>query len=276
MDERFLAAVVQLNSRDDKGANLASAEHWIETAAARGARLVALPEMFNCYGRPADMLAAAEPIDGATCRRMSALAARLQITLVAGSMPEQSDRHDRVYNTSLLFGPDGSLLATYRKIHLFDVDLPGRVAQRESSWSLPGDALAVTHTACARVAQAICYDLRFPELFRELSARGMEILVVPSAFTLTTGRDHWELLLRARAVENQVFVLAPAQYGTHAPGQTSFGRSSIIDPWGTPLAVAADGEGLAMAEIDLARLAEIRRQLPVLTHRRIPLAPPRS
>jgi deaminated glutathione amidase len=244
--------------------------------AARGAQLVALPEMFNCYGRPEAMLAAAELIPGPTSERMSALAARLHITLVAGSMPEQSDRADRVYNTSLLFGPDGSLLASYRKVHLFDVDLPERVSVRESSWSLPGDSFSVAATPCGRLGQAICYDLRFPELFRELAARDMEILVVPSAFTLATGRDHWELLVRARALENQVFVVAPNQFGTHAPGLMSYGRSLIVDPWGTPLATAADGEGLAVAEIDLARLADIRRQLPALSHRRLPGFPPRS
>lgn len=269
MNERYLAAAVQLNSRDDRAANLAAAEHWIETAAQQGAQLVALPEMFTCFGSPAAILSAAELIPGPTSARLSALAARLRITLVAGSFPEQSERADRIYNTSLLFGPDGALLSTYRKVHLFDVDLPGRVTVRESDWCLPGEALSVTATPCGRVGVAICYDLRFPELFRALASSDMDVLVLPAAFTQTTGRDHWELLVRARAVENQVFVVAPNQCGANGAGQVSFGHSMIVDPWGTPLATAADGAGLALAEIDFVRMADIRRQLPALTHRRL-------
>ncbi|MBX3415542.1 MAG: carbon-nitrogen hydrolase family protein [Pirellulales bacterium] len=276
MDERFLAAAVQLNSREDKAANVAAAQHWIEAAAAAGARLIALPEMFTCYGRREAMLAAAEPIPGPTSELLAALAERLRITLIGGSLPEAASQPGKVFNTSLVFGPEGTLLARYRKIHLFDVDLPGRVTVCESNWSLPGDSIATCPTPCGTLGQAICYDLRFPELFRELSARQVELIVVPSAFTRATGRDHWELLIRARAVENQAFLIAPNQVGHHAPGLESYGHSLIVDPWGTPLAVAADEPGLAVAEIDRARLAEIRRNLPALAHRRLPFGAPRS
>lgn len=270
MVERFLAAAVQLNSGEDKAANVAAATRSIESAADEAAKLIALPEMFTCYGRRELMLAAAEPIPGPTSAHLAALAARLNVTLVAGSLPEATAQTDKVYNTSLVIGPDGALLAQYRKIHLFDVDLPGRVSVCESNWSLPGSSLSVANTPCGWIGQAICYDLRFPELFRELSTRHMDLLVVPSAFTLATGRDHWELLIRARAVENQVFVIAPNQSGAHPGGLASFGHSMIVDPWGTPLAIAAEGDGFALAEIDLARQAEIRRSLPALAHRRLP------
>jgi len=263
----YLAAAVQLNSREDCAANLAAATRWCEEAARRGASLVALPETFTCLGRPEAMLAAAEEIPGATSEALGRLAARLGVTLLAGSLPERAGE-GRAYNTSLLFDPQGRLLARYRKRHLFDVDLPGRVTHRESQWFAAGDDVATVDTPCGKLGLAICYDLRFPEHFRRLADAGAEVIAIPSAFTLATGRDHWEVLLRARAIENQAFVIAPNQFGQHTPALTSFGRSTIIDPWGTPLAIAADGEGLALAEINPQRLAEIRGQLPALRHRR--------
>ncbi len=249
----FRAAAVQMSSGEDQPHNLRRAFALVEQAAAVGAQLIALPEMFACLGRSAQMVASAEPIPGPTSDALCALVERLSITLVAGSYCEQSPDPQKCFNTSLLIGPAGAILAQYRKRHLFDFEMPGQVSCRESSWLLPGDALCATATDCGTIGQGICYDLRFPELFRELVDLGSDIFCVPSAFTLATGRDHWETLLRARAIENQCYVIAPNQYGQHAPGLTTYGRSMIVDPWGTVMATAIDGEGVIVAEIDLAR-----------------------
>jgi len=256
-----------MTSSADKSENLATARRLILQGAERGASLIALPELFNCLAQPETIVSQAEPIPGPTSRAICELAARCQVTLVAGSIAERCETNE-VYNTSLLFGPDGMLLARYRKLHLFDIDLPGSVTFRESDFLASGDRLAVTETKLGRLGQATCYDLRFPELFRRLVDLGAELLVIPSAFTLATGRDHWEVLLRARAIENQVFVIAPNQYGHHGANLHTYGRSMIIDPWGTVLATAPDGEVLITAELDFDRLAQIRRRLPCLTHRR--------
>lgn len=266
--DRFIAAVVQMSSRDDKEANLEAAARLIGLAASRGADLVVLPELFNCLGSPEKIVAAAEPIPGPTSEQMAGLAAEHNITLVAGSIAEQSEEPERVYNSSLIFGPGGEQLACYRKIHLFDIDLPGTVTFQESSFMRPGSRVVVTETPLGRIGQATCYDLRFPELFRRLVDDGAEVLVVPSAFTLATGRDHWEPLLRARAIENQCHLLAPDQFGKLSPTIQTYGRSMIVHPWGTILAGVADGEGIAVAEIDLAAQRDIRRRLPALEHRR--------
>ena len=264
----LLAAAIQLTASGDKSRNLDTAERLVEEAAGRGARLIALPELFNCLGEPGEIVAGAEEIPGLTSERMNELAKKLKVTLLAGSLAERRAGHERIANTSLLFGPDGTQLACYRKLHLFDIDLPGRVNFQESSFVEPGDAVVVTDTPAGRLGQATCYDLRFPELFRALVDRGAEIILVPSAFTQTTGRDHWEVLLRARAIENQVFIVAANQFGHHAPGITTYGRSVIIDPWGTVLATAADGEGVITAELDFQRQTEVRDSLPALKHRR--------
>jgi len=268
MVSRFRAAAVQISPGEDKTQNLRSAFALVEQAAAEGAQLVALPELFTCLGRPAAVLASAEDVPGPTSQALCDLARRLAITLVAGSFSERSPEPTKAFNTSLLIGPDGSVLAKYRKRHLFDLEIPGQVSCRESSWLLPGDKMCATTTACGRIGQAICYDLRFPELFRQLVDLGCDLFCVPSAFTLATGRDHWEVLLRARAIENQAYVIAPNQFGQHAPGLTTYGRSMIIDPWGTVLATAADGEGVIAADVDLGRVAAVRERLPALAHRR--------
>lgn len=268
MTAKVRIAAVQMNSSEDKAANRATATRLVEEAAGAGAQFVVLPELFACLGSPARMVASAEPVPGPTSEELASLAARLGVTLLAGSLAERSGEATKVFNTSLLFGPDGTLLAAYRKRHLFDIDLPGRVTFSESSWCLAGREVVVTDTAVGRVGQAICYDLRFPEQFRALAELGVELIAVPSAFTATTGRDHWEVLLRARAIENQAYVVAPNQWGRHGAGIETYGRSIIIDPWGTPLAMAADGEGWIVAEMDAARLATVRAQLPALTHRR--------
>jgi predicted amidohydrolase len=266
----FLAAAVQLTSTSDEAANWESASALIERAAAQGASFVATPENTNYLGPHAEKARRAEPLGGATVGRFAALARRLDIHLLLGSYNEASDDPERCYNTSVLFGPDGVVLAAYRKIHLFDVDIP-EVRFAESATCKPGDEAVVADTPLGRFGLSICYDLRFPELYRELADRGAEILLIPSAFTLATGKDHWEPLLRARAIETQSYVLAPAQHGRHDDGglRESWGHAAIIDPWGQPVAVASDGPGLALAEIDLARVERIRRAMPVRKHRRL-------
>lgn len=264
---RILVAAVQMNSTSDKARNMEIAERLIAAAVARGARLVALPELFNCLGLPEEIVSNAEPIPGPTTQRLSQLAKQHQITLVAGSLGEKS-AGEKIFNTSLLFGPDGAMLARYRKLHLFDIDLPGEVTFRESGFMGFGDRVVVTETGLGKLGQATCYDLRFPELFRLLVEQGANMIAVPSAFAMATGRDHWEVLLRARAIENQCYVIAPNQFGRHGEKLQTFGRSMIIDPWGTVLAQAADVETVITAEIDLERLDQVRRNLPCLQHRR--------
>ena len=274
MSPRFLAAAIQMNSGVDKPRNLADAGRLIADAARAGAKLVALPEMFNCWGRLETLAAQAESISGPTSDAAGRWAMEFGVTLVAGSFAERVVGQNRAYNTSLLFGPDGSLLAKYRKQHLFDVNLPGKLTTRESLWIVPGDDDVTTATPLGRVGQAICYDLRFPELFRRLAEQNAEIFVVPSAFSRPTGAAHWDVLLRARAIENQAFVIAANQCSTANPCGTdsavpTYGHSRIVDPWGVVLATAADeAEAVVIAEIDLDRLREIRAQLPALAHRR--------
>jgi len=277
---RYLAAAVQLTSTGDEAANWESARGWIELAAARGARLVATPENTNYLGPHDEKVRRAEPLDGPTVGRFAELARRLGIHLLLGSFNERSDEPSRCYNTSVLLGADGEVVATYRKLHLFDVDVPGGVRFAESATCKPGAlggpddpdrGLAVADTPLGRLGLTICYDLRFAELYRRLADLGADILAVPSAFTMATGKDHWEPLLRARAIENQCYVLAPAQHGRHDDGglRESYGHAMIVDPWGLPVAVASDGPGLALAEIDLDRVARVRRAIPVRQHRRL-------
>ena len=266
----FLAAAVQLTATSDEAANWESARALIERAAGHGARFVATPENTNFLGPHAEKVRRAEPLDGPTPARFAELARRLGIHLLLGSFNEQSGDPDRCFNTSVLFGPDGGVLATYRKIPLFAVDIP-EVRFAESATCRPGDRPVVAATPLGRLGLSICYDLRFPELYRRLRADGAEVLLVPSAFTLATGKDHWEPLLRARAIENQCYLIAPAQHGRHDDGglRESWGHAAILDPWGQPVAVASDGPGLALAEIDLGRVAQVRRQMPVWDHRRL-------
>src|SRR5919107_1991447 len=264
----FLAAVVQMTSTSDVGANWRQVSRLIERAAGYGAKLVATPENTNFLGPPAEKVRTAEPLDGPTCRRFADLARRLGIHLLLGSFNERGDEPSRCRNTSVLFGPDGAALAAYRKVHLFDVDVSEAVRCRESECVQPGDRVVVAETTLGRLGLSICYDLRFGNLYRRLAGDGSEVLCVPAAFTMTTGRDHWEPLLRARAIECQAYVLAPAQYGRHDdPGlRESFGHAMIVDPWGHVVAMASDGPGLALAEIDLDRVARIRRAIPVGEH----------
>jgi predicted amidohydrolase len=267
MSRRYQAAVVQLRASADKLANLEKAGCFIAAAADDGAKLIALPEMFNLYGRFESIVSEAEAIPGVTSDRLSAWAAQHSVFLVGGSFAERDLATGKARNASLLYSPDGRIVARYCKVHLFDIDLPGRVTSKESQWIAPGVSTTTTQTALGRIGQAICYDLRFPELFRRLSGEGAEVIVVPSAFTATTGRDHWEVLVRARAIENQCYVLAPNQCGEPAPGMQTYGHSMIVDPWGRALVSLGEEEGYAIAEIDLDALDLVRAQLPALTHR---------
>ena len=266
---RALAAAVQMTSTSDVERNLATADTLVRQAAARGAQLVGLPENFAYLRSEGEPVPQAQPLHGPWVQRMSALARELEITLLLGSLPEAIPDAPRVYNTSVLLGPDGRLLARYRKMHLFDVEIPGMESLKESKAIEPGSELVVAETACGRLGLSICYDLRFPELYRELTRRGAQVLAVPSAFTERTGKDHWEPLLRARAIENLSYVFAPAQVGQHARGRASHGHAMIVDPWGAVLAQVAGGQGIALAEIDLERQERLRRELPALDHRRL-------
>ncbi len=259
------AAAVQLNSNDDKARNLAAAEREVRAAAADGAELVALPEKWNLLASGEQLLAEAEPLDGPSLSAARGWASELGIYLLAGSVAEAAG--ERARNTSVLIGPDGADLAVYRKVHMFDVDVGG-VAYRESAHEDAGSELVSARLGETEIGLSVCYDLRFPELYRILALRGARLLAVPSAFTRETGRDHWEVLLRARAIENQAFVIAPNQVGVAAPHYDSFGHSSIVGPWGELLAVAADGEGFVAADLDLAEQDRVRESLPSLANRR--------
>jgi len=263
------AAAVQLHSTPDRDRNLASADALVRDAAARGASLVVLPEKWPVLGTAEQTVAAAEPVPGGpTVEWALALARELGIDLVAGSLSERVDGEERSANTSLHVGPDGEIHAVYRKVHMFDVEVGGTI-YRESAREQPGDEAVLTRTRDGvEVGMSICYDLRFPELYRLLAAEGARVLAVPAAFTLATTREHWEVLLRARAIEDQCFVIAANQVGEHAPGLRSGGRSMIVDPWGVVLAQAPDAEGVVLADLDLDRQAEIRRTLPSLANRR--------
>jgi predicted amidohydrolase len=262
------AAAVQLNSTEDVKRNRATADRLVRAAAADGADLVVLPEKWNVLGTDEQMAAAAEPLDGPSIAWAREVAAELGIDLIAGSIVERGDGHTKTLNTSVHVGPDGEVRAVYRKIHMFDVEVDGTV-YRESDGADPGEEIVVSELAGGIVVgMSVCYDVRFPELYRILTLRGAEILVIPAAFTLATTRDHWETLLRARAIENQCFVVAPNQIGAHPPGDRSGGRSLIVDPWGLPLAMASDTETAIVAELDLSRLRAIRQTLPSLANRR--------
>ena len=261
------AAAVQLQSTPDRDRNLAAADRLTREAAKAGAQLVVLPEKWPVLGTPEQTIAAAEPLDGPILDWARQLARELGIDLVAGSFSERGD-DGKGHNTSLHVGPDGELKATYRKIHMFDVEVGGRV-YRESEHEAPGDEIVTSHTHDGTaLGLSICYDVRFPELYRILAVHGAQIVAVPAAFTFATTRDHWEILLRARAIEGQAFVVAANQIGEHAPGIRSGGRSMIVDPWGVVLATAPDTETFITAELDLDRQAEIRRTLPSLANRR--------
>jgi deaminated glutathione amidase len=259
------AAAVQLNSTNDKARNLEAAERLVRAAAADGAELVALPEKWNLLGGGEELLAGAEPLDGPTLSAARGWARQLGIDLLAGSISERGG--EKAFNTSVLIGRDGEDLAVYRKIHMFDVEVGG-VSYRESEHEEPGAEIVTAPLGDLIVGLSVCYDLRFPELYRILAVRGARLLTAPSAFTLATGRDHWEVLLRARAIENQAFLIAPNQVGEAPPHFSSYGRSTIVDPWGVTLATAPDEECFVAADLDLDEQERIRQALPSLANRR--------
>jgi deaminated glutathione amidase len=265
--ERYLAAAVQMSSGPDRRANLERAHALVRKAAASGARLVVLPEVFAWRGPRADEPAAVEPIPGPTSDGLGALARELRLWLCAGSLLEASPDPGRAFNTSLVFDPTGALIARYRKLHLFDVDLPSGVSVKESDTRTAGADVVTVRTELGTLGLSICYDLRFPELYRALVAGGAQVLLLPSAFTFPTGAAHWEVLCRARAIESQCYLVAADQTGRSPHGFLDWGDSLIVDPWGRVLARAGDGESVVMAEIDLTYLARVRRDLPSLAHR---------
>jgi deaminated glutathione amidase len=262
------AAAVQLESTPDKERNLEVAERLVRAAATDGARLVVLPERLDIRGATRDYLAGAEPLDGRPVSWARGLARELGIDLVAGSVAERREGHERVANTSVHAGPDGELKAIYRKIHMFDVEVGG-VEYRESEHSEPADEIVVSETADGTgLGLSVCYDLRFPELYRILALRGARIVTIPANFTRVTGEAHWEILLRARAIEDQVFVIAPGQGNLPVQEGDSYGNSMIVDPWGEVLARAPrEGATFVAAELDLARQDELREKLPSLANR---------
>ena len=261
------AAAVQLNSTADKQRNLATADRLTRAAAADGAELVVLPEKLNVLGAERDLLEGAEPLDGPTIGWARDAARELGVDLGAGSIAERREGHEKLANTSVHVGPDGEIRAVYRKIHMFDV-VVGGIEYRESSTEDPGDEIVLSETAAGvPLGLTVCYDLRFPELYRILAVRGAQVIAVPAAFTKVTGQAHWEILARARAIENQAFVVAADQIGPHGDGKESFGGSMIVDPWGEVLARAPDEECFVAADLDLARQEQVRSELPSLANR---------
>lgn len=270
MANRFLVAAVQMNASADKLRNRERTEVFVAAAASAGAALVALPEMFFWRGKATEEHEAAEPIPGPTTDFLAELARRFRVYLLGGSILERNEL-PRPFNTSVFLSPSGEIIGVYRKVHLFDVHLPGRIEIQESARRQAGGRVIVITTDLGRFGMAICYDLRFPELFRALVARGAEMVFLPSAFTFMTGAAHWHPLVRARAIENQVYLLAPDQIGRAEDGVPNYGHSAIVDPWGTVLAEARDEETVIVAEVDLEYLRKVRTELPCLQHIRFVL-----
>jgi predicted amidohydrolase len=260
-----------MTSGSDLEANLRVSAELVERARARGAELVVLPENFAFMGSEQDKLRIAEDLegDGPILRTLRDAARASSVWIVAGGMPERSSDPARPYNACVAIDPTGRVGAVYRKIHLFDVEVGDGQTYRESASTSAGAEPALLEALGQRIGLSVCYDLRFPELYRRLAAQGAELLVVPAAFTLMTGKDHWKVLLRARAIENQAWVVAAAQWGEHPGGRRTFGKSCIIDPWGEIVAQASEGVGVVVAEIDPATTARVRSSLPALRHRRL-------
>ncbi|MCC7000218.1 MAG: carbon-nitrogen hydrolase family protein [Deltaproteobacteria bacterium] len=269
------AAVVQMTSKADVAGNLDNAARLLAQASRRGAKLAVLPENFAFIGvHERDKLPFAESLEpgsqpGPIITAMAEAARRTGMILVLGGMPERGPDPDHVYNTCAVLAPDGRLVARYRKVHLFDIAIPGAAEFRESASVSPGDGPVVVDTPWAPVGLSVCYDLRFPELYRALVAGGARALVVPAAFTMHTGKDHWHVLLRARAIENQAYVLAAAQVGRANDKRHCYGHALIVDPWGIVVAEASDVEGVAVAELDLGLVERTRREMPCLGHRKM-------
>ena len=265
-------AAVQLSAQDDVGENLAECGRLVAAARAAGATLVVLPENFAYFGPEARRRELAEDLSDPSLpiqRALSEMARANGVTVVAGGMPERSDDAARPYNTCVVLDGEGTLVARYRKIHLFDVDLPDGTSLRESASTASGVEPVLVTVDGFRVGLSICYDLRFPELYRKLAEGGADVIVVPAAFTLHTGKDHWHVLLRARAIESQAWVVAAAQWGKHPRGRATYGHSMVVDPWGTIVAEASDRSTVVVADVDLRYLEHVRASLPCLTHRKL-------
>ena len=264
----YLAAAIQITSVPDVQKNLTQAEELIDLAVHRGAELISLPENFSFMGAEEEKAAQAHNIAEASQKFLKTMAQRYQITILGGGFPVPLD-NGKVYNTALLFDPSGKEVARYNKVHLFDVNVPDGNTYRESSTVMAGSNLPTVYQSdtLGNLGLSVCYDVRFPELYRHLSANGAQILFVPAAFTAFTGKDHWQVLLQARAIENTCYVIAPAQTGRHYATRHSHGHAMIVDPWGVVLADAGDGKGVAIAEINPSRLDQVRRQMPSLKHR---------
>lgn len=268
MKPTLRVAAVQMSSSVDKAENLATAERLVKLAAADGAELIVLPELFNLCGDLARAAAEAELLGSYTVQLLTELATQQGVYLVGGSFAELGPDPGRAYNTSMTIDPRGNVAGLYRKMHLFNVDLGDTLRICESDHLARGEQIVNCETELGNLGIGICYDLRFPELFRELARRGMEILCLPSAFTQRTGQDHWELLVRTRAVENQCYVIAANQAGEHLPGCWSYGHSMIVDPWGEVLAMASgDQAEVIFADLSGEYLADVRRRLPALKNR---------
>ena len=262
------AATVQMTSTTDWQSNLSRAELYVEQAIDAGARLITLPENYGFLGRESDKLPHAQPVEGGPfLEPLRKLAQKHKVGILAGSIPETGPDAEHVYNTSVMIGIDGQTLASYRKIHLFDIDIPGEVSFQESSAVAGGNEAVLVDFEGWRIGLTVCYDLRFPHLYQALVDGGASILTVPAAFTLQTGKDHWEVLLRARAIENQCYVLASDQFGHHSKGRASWGKSLIADPWGTLVALMPEKEGFVLARLDPDDIRRVRRGLPCLKHR---------
>jgi deaminated glutathione amidase len=267
MPDRIRVACVQMTSRADKPANLETAERLVAQAAATGADVIVLPEKWNAIGNAQVYLENAEPIEGGeSAAAMSDWARRHGVTLVGGSIAERREGREKLSNTSLVFDPSGEIVALYRKIHLFDVEVGG-VVYHESEVEEPGEEPVVAELEDWKIGLSVCYDIRFPELYRILALEGAELVTVPAHFTTPTGKDHWHVLMRARAIENQLYVVAAAQIGETLPGKPAYGRSLIADPWGVVLAQAPDEQTVIAAELDRAHLLDIRAKLPSLANR---------
>ncbi|ALF53005.1 MULTISPECIES: carbon-nitrogen hydrolase family protein [Nostocales] len=265
----YLAAAIQMTSVPDLYKNLAQAEELIELAVRRGAELVGLPENFSFMGEEKDKLAQAATITRETEQFLKKMAQRFQVTILGGSFPVLVEETGKVYNTSTLIDQSGLEVVRYQKVHLFDVNVPDGNTYRESSTVVAGTQLPSVYFSpeLGGIGLSVCYDVRFPELYRHLSSKGADVMFIPAAFTAFTGKDHWQVLLQARAIENTCYVIAPAQTGTNYARRQTHGHAVIIDPWGVILADAGEKPGIAIAEINPSRLEQVRRQMPSLQHR---------